>query len=146
MSGTGSARHRPHWPPATSTSSSKRLTWRASSSSAKAPPTRAGTGIRSTWPPCSGPWRRQLATDLETIRETRPETWRRLWQWVKAFTRVEIAHTPVCRRHRPPFDFFAAWQFEEAPQAIVLGPRGGGKSFLAALDTHLKSRFRPRYK
>lgn len=86
------------------------------------------------------------STALGAVRDARPETPDHLWRWVYGFTGVEIARQPVCRRHRPPFDFFRDWQLNPGAQTIVLGPRGGGKSFLSALDTHLKSRWMPRYK
>jgi hypothetical protein len=83
---------------------------------------------------------------LQVLRDIRPSSPDHLWTWVSNFTGVRIARAKVCRDHRPPFDFFADWQLTEASQTIVLGPRGGGKSFLSALDCHLKSRFHPRYK
>jgi len=68
-----------------------------------------------------------------------------LWNWVRAFTGIQIARTPVCRGHQPPFTPFCNWFFDNPSLALLLGPRGGGKSFLSALDTHLKSRWNPRY-
>lgn len=76
-------------------------------------------------------------------RERLPEDQQWLWAWVVAYTGVEIQHVPVCRGHSAPFQMFAQ-QFLERPLISVWhGPRGGGKSFLSALDTHANSRFRP---
>jgi hypothetical protein len=36
-------------------------------------------------------------------------------------------------------DFLEAWCYERPPLSLVLGPRGGGKSYLAALATHVDS-------
>jgi hypothetical protein len=36
-------------------------------------------------------------------------------------------------------DFFESWYFDAPPISLTVGPRGGGKSFLSALHTHLES-------
>jgi hypothetical protein len=77
------------------------------------------------------------------LRDTRTETPDHLWQRVLAFTGVRVARRPVCLEHRPPFDWFSDLWFNRPAQALVLGPRGGGKSFLSAVLTHLGSRFQP---
>ena len=51
---------------------------------------------------------------------------------------------PVCRGHTPPWEYFSKLIEDRPSLALVLGPRGGGKSFLSALDTHLTSRWNPR--
>lgn len=81
---------------------------------------------------------------LDQVRHTRPATADHLWHWLRAYTGVAVARSPVCRDHRPPFDWVADLWLKRPPQALVLGPRGGGKSFLSALLTHLESRFWPR--
>jgi hypothetical protein len=81
---------------------------------------------------------------LTSVRNTPPATADHLWHWVRAYTGVAIARAPVCRGHRPPFDWFAAAVLDRPPLALVLGPRGGGKSFLSAIATHVESRFTPR--
>jgi hypothetical protein len=52
---------------------------------------------------------------------------------------VRVADRPACRGHSAPLDFLAAWVLDRPPISLVHGPRGGGKSFLAALATHLNS-------
>ena len=78
-------------------------------------------------------------------RDVRPRGRRALRQWIRDHLGIEIARQPVCRGHTAPFDYFSRIFLERPPLALVLGPRGGGKSFLSALDTHLTSRWNPRH-
>jgi hypothetical protein len=65
-------------------------------------------------------------------------------QWVTDYTGVKIARAHVCADHTPPATFF--WEMlQRPPLALVLGPRGGGKSFLSAIDTHIQSRFQAKH-
>lgn len=52
---------------------------------------------------------------------------------------VHVAPVPVCRGHSAPLDFLAEWVLDRPPLSLVLGPRGGGKSYLSALATHVDS-------
>jgi hypothetical protein len=86
------------------------------------------------------------ATELiEATRDRRPTTRYTLARWVHAFTGAHISHRAVCRGHAAPFDLFARQVLERPPLALWHGPRGSGKSFLSAIDTHLTSRFNPRH-
>ena len=58
---------------------------------------------------------------------------------------MKIARDAVCPGHCSPFDAFGAWWEGQEGLTLVMGPRGGGKSFLSALDTHLKSRFNKQF-
>jgi hypothetical protein len=80
---------------------------------------------------------------LTAIRNSRPATPDHLWDWVYAFTGVRVARSHVCRDHQPPFDWLSDLCLNRPSQALVLGSRGSGKSFLTAVATHLDSRFRP---
>jgi hypothetical protein len=51
----------------------------------------------------------------------------------------------VCHGHRPPFELFADQVLLRPPIALWHGPRGAGKSFLSAIDTHVASRFHARH-
>ena len=82
---------------------------------------------------------------IEEARNQRPTTPDHLWLWVRRFTGVRISREPVCRGHRAPFDLFARQVLERPSLALWHGPRGSGKSFLSAIDTHLASRFHPRH-
>jgi hypothetical protein len=75
----------------------------------------------------------------------RPTSRSTLARWVRALTGVRISHRSVCRGHTAPFDLFARQVLERPPLALWHGPRGSGKSFLSAIDTHLASRFNPRH-
>lgn len=72
-----------------------------------------------------------------------PEDRDGLWGCVRDLTGVALARSPVCRGHHAPYDYFESLFYDRPPLALVLGPRGGGKSFLSALDTHLRSRWSP---
>lgn len=78
-----------------------------------------------------------------------PEKPRSRWEdlpgIVRELTGLTIARERVCRGHDSPWEYFSRIHMERPPLALVLGPRGGGKSFLAALDTHLRSRWNPGY-
>jgi hypothetical protein len=52
---------------------------------------------------------------------------------------VRVADCPVCPGHAAPLDFVAAWVYDRPSWSVVLGPRGGGKSFLRAFATHVDS-------
>src|SRR5579864_6327866 len=86
-----------------------------------------------------------MPATLEQLRGTRPQTKEHLHDWLRGFTGIHVARTAVCRGHHAPFDAFASWQLDRPNMALLLGPRGGGKSFLSAIDTHLKSRWNPHY-
>src|SRR5215210_4083961 len=76
-------------------------------------------------------------------RQTCPAGEEQLRRWILRHLGIRIADRPVCRGHDAPWDYFARLFLERPPLALVHGPRGGGKSFLSALDAHLTSRFRP---
>ena len=78
-------------------------------------------------------------------RETSPNLHGMLWNWVYSYTGVRIAFEKVCPGHDTAWDYFAGLYFHRPPLALVLGPRGGGKSFLSALNTHVTSRWSPRH-
>jgi hypothetical protein len=83
-------------------------------------------------------------SQVRRARETRPETPEHLWHWVHTFTGVRIPREPVCAGHVAPFEFFSRQFLERPSLSLWHGPRGSGKSFLSAIDTHLTSRFHPR--
>lgn len=85
-------------------------------------------------------------TDTMTdIREARPGTPDHLHDWISCYLGINVARTAVCPGHSAPFDMLAEQFFARPDLALWHGPRGGGKSFLSAVDTHLRSRFHPRY-
>jgi hypothetical protein len=56
---------------------------------------------------------------------------------------IKLASKSICESHQAPWQALSAIQIERPPMALLLGPRGGGKSFLSALDTHLNSLWYP---
>jgi hypothetical protein len=70
---------------------------------------------------------------------------RQLQSVVTDLTGLTIANQAVCAGHTAPWTYFSEIYHTRPSLALVLGPRGGGKSFLSALDTHLRSRASPGY-
>jgi hypothetical protein len=83
---------------------------------------------------------------LQAARDLRPSDDVHLRWWLRNFTGAVPVTSPVCRGHQPPFWWFRDFCFKPPRQALVLAPRGGGKSFLTAVLTHLESRFNPGLK
>jgi len=52
---------------------------------------------------------------------------------------VHVADCAVCDGHDAPLDFLDAYVNERPSVSLVVGPRGGGKSYLAGLATHFDS-------
>jgi hypothetical protein len=82
---------------------------------------------------------------LGGVRDRWPKDEYELFYWVKQYTGVRIATRPICRGHHAPFALFAHQVLQRPSLALWHGPRGSGKSFLSAIDTHLCSRFLPRH-
>ena len=72
-----------------------------------------------------------------------PEDRRDLRNLILGDLKIDIGRDAVCRGHHAPWDYFSSLYLDRPPIALVIGPRGGGKSYLSALDTHLRSRFDP---
>jgi hypothetical protein len=86
-----------------------------------------------------------MIVTLDQARDARPTTADALHDWVLAHLGVTIPRTAVCAGHAAPFTLFARQVLERPSLALWHGPRGSGKSFLSAIDTHLASRFHPRH-
>lgn len=52
---------------------------------------------------------------------------------------VHLPRQGVCKDHCTPATFLADWIYNRPSLSLVLGPRGGGKSYLSALATHVES-------
>jgi hypothetical protein len=89
--------------------------------------------------------RRAIEAGIEQARNRPPKTRIDLERWVRAFTGIQVARQAVCCGHSAPFDMFARQVLERPALALWHGPRGSGKSFLSAIDTHMTSRFHPRH-
>jgi hypothetical protein len=68
-----------------------------------------------------------------------------LYNWLVNFIGPKLARVPVCENHSAPFDIFADIYFNKPSAVLILGPRGGGKSMMSALQTHLECRWNPDY-
>ena len=75
--------------------------------------------------------------------ERAPRTSKQIRSWIKGTIGIAIADREVCCDHTPPWTFFFDLLKRRPPLALVLGPRGGGKSYLSALHTHMVSRWNP---
>jgi hypothetical protein len=82
---------------------------------------------------------------IEAVRDKPPKSRRDLYYWIKQFTGLQIPRHAVCAGHTSPFELFSTQVLERPSLALWHGPRGSGKSFLSAIDTHLRSRFNPRH-
>lgn len=82
---------------------------------------------------------------LDQVRQSMPRLDDHLWAWIYAFTGVKIPRRAVCEGHSAPLRMFADQVLTRPPITLWVGPRGGGKSFLSALDTHVTSRMNPRH-
>ena len=86
-----------------------------------------------------------MIVTLDQARDACPATADALYDWVLAHLGVTIPRVAVCAGHGAPFDLFARQVLERPSLALWHGPRGSGKSFLSAIDTHLTSRFNPHH-
>lgn len=73
----------------------------------------------------------------------RPTSARQLHHLVREELGIEVARRRVCVGHRAPWEFFRDTFLNRPSLVLALGPRGGGKTFLSALDTHLRSVWTP---
>ena len=88
----------------------------------------------------------EVAQTVDAVRNRMPGSPDELSHWVRHYTGIRIPSEPVCAGHAAPFSMFAHQVIERPSLSLWHGPRGSGKSFLSALDTHLCSRFYPRHK
>src|SRR5262249_52408999 len=99
-----------------------------------------------SWRSSVAPEGLRLANEgIEQARNRRPRNRWELERWVLSFTGVRVPGQAVCRGHSAPLDMFARQVLERPALALWHGPRGSGKSFLSAIDTHMASRFHPRH-
>jgi hypothetical protein len=89
--------------------------------------------------------KRRAIDRIDQARNRRPTTRQDLERWIFAFTGIRVPSQAVCQGHSAPLDMFARQVFERPALALWHGPRGSGKSFLSAVDTHIASRFNPHH-
>ena len=66
-----------------------------------------------------------------------------LWEWVNRHVGIAVPRMAVCAEHQAPFEYLKAAYFEPARDLVVWAPRGGGKTFLAAVATVLDLLHKP---
>jgi len=66
-----------------------------------------------------------------------------LHAWVRLYLRMNVPRASVCAGHDSPFDYLCNAYFEPARDQIVVAPRGGGKTRLAAVATLLDLLHKP---
>ncbi len=62
-----------------------------------------------------------------------------MWEWIARRTGIRLSREQICPGHSSPWRIFCDLFFLRPELVLIHGPRGGGKSFLTALDTHLSS-------
>ncbi|CAN5391345.1 hypothetical protein BH09PLA1_BH09PLA1_12810 [soil metagenome] len=67
----------------------------------------------------------------------------RLHRWIKYFIGIDIPRQPVCSHHQAPFAYIRHAYFEPTKDVVVVAPRGGGKTRLAAVATLLDLLHKP---
>lgn len=77
----------------------------------------------------------------DQFRSVKPTDRDWLWNWTHCYTGVRIARNAVCSGHCAPFDPYADQCLLRPAVTLTIGSRGSGKSFNAALGTHVTSRF-----
>jgi hypothetical protein len=82
---------------------------------------------------------------INALRFWAPKTPKHLGSWLSFYSKLRIPKDAVCRGHTAPFDLFAHQVVNRPSLSLWHGPRGSGKSFLSALDTHLCSWWNPRH-
>jgi len=85
-------------------------------------------------------------TDGEVVSGPKqPGTRDELWRWIQTNLGVQVARESVCACHSSPFEMLAEQVLDRPSITLWHGPRGAGKSFLSAIDTHIASRFNKKH-
>lgn len=66
-----------------------------------------------------------------------------LHSWISYFIRINVPRVAVCPNHNAPFEYIRHAYFEPAKDCVVIAPRGGGKTKLAAVATMLDLLHKP---
>lgn len=88
--------------------------------------------------------------DLSAAIRIRPQTPRELFEYVHAYYKtasgqpIKVAHRAICPGHSAPFEALRDGFFERYSKTFWKGNRGGGKTDLIALLSHLDTFFRGR--
>jgi len=77
------------------------------------------------------------------LRVRRPRTPEALWEFVRCYYGLRLPRKRFCPGHVAPAEYVAASFFQTRGDLVVWANRGGGKTELGSVTTHLDSIFRP---
>jgi hypothetical protein len=80
---------------------------------------------------------------VRALALTPPRSKEALFRYIQYFHSLRMCRRAVCPGHSAPFDYVAGSFFEEISDCVIWASRGGGKTELGALVTHLDSVFKP---
>ena len=80
---------------------------------------------------------------LGALVRVRPRSRRTLWQFVRHAYGLTVPRRPVCPGHAAPMDYLVRAFLEPGRDLVVWACRGGAKTELGSIATHLDSIFRP---
>jgi hypothetical protein len=85
----------------------------------------------------------RLGEVVRGLRSRAPATPEHLWQFIRAFYGLAVPRRRVCPGHSSPFDYVVASYFQTHGDLVIWANRGGAKTELGSVTTHLDSLFRP---
>ena len=85
------------------------------------------------------------AKKLYAALKQKPATEAHLLKWVSLVTGFSLATVNVCPNHQPPAQVLCDLYFNKVTDAIVLGPRGGGKTVICSIIYLVLQFFNPGY-
>jgi len=90
---------------------------------------------------------RPSESDLSVLRRRlrgrRPRSPEALWEFVRCYYGLRLPRKRFCPGHVAPAEYVAASFFQTCGDLVVWANRGGGKTELGSVTTHLDSIFRP---
>ena len=78
---------------------------------------------------------------LMDLRRHRPRTPQALWEFVRCYYGLRLARKRFCPGHVAPLEYVAASFFQTYGDLVIWANRGGGKTELGSVTTHLDSIF-----
>lgn len=84
-----------------------------------------------------------LAALVRRLRSRRPATPEALWEFVRCYYGLRLPRKRFCPGHVAPAEYVEASFFQTHGDLVVWANRGGGKTELGSVTTHLDSIFRP---
>ncbi|MEN6384424.1 MAG: terminase family protein [Phycisphaerales bacterium] len=93
----------------------------------------------------------RIYQSLQTLINNRPPTSADLEHYLSTYLHINIGNTKICPDHDSPLDYLwhsfnSDFDGSSTGDCILWAPRGGGKTYLAAIATLLDSIFKPQCK